>query len=98
MSAAGEMPASPAELEAARLLLSRMGIRPEDLVAAATSSAVSAPTFAEYVPVVSAGRTREAHPCAVTPRVHYALALDSQHGNLSTPVVEARRRGRRPGA
>ena len=42
-----------AELDAARLLLARMGISPADLVAAA-SDRPPAPTFAEYVPVVSA--------------------------------------------
>ncbi|MEU5554054.1 site-specific integrase [Micromonospora sp. NPDC047793] len=42
-----------AELDAARLLLSRMGISPADLVEAA-SDRPPAPTFAEYVPVVSA--------------------------------------------
>ncbi|SCG69660.1 Site-specific recombinase XerD [Micromonospora halophytica] len=42
-----------AELDAARLLLSRMGISPADLVAAA-SDRPPAPTFAEYVPVISA--------------------------------------------
>lgn len=45
--------ASTAELEAARQLLSRMGISPADLVAAA-SDRPPAPTFAEYVPVVAA--------------------------------------------
>ncbi|MEU1398582.1 site-specific integrase [Micromonospora zamorensis] len=42
-----------AELDAARLLLARMGISPADLVDAA-SDRPPAPTFAEYVPVVSA--------------------------------------------
>ncbi|WP_238454856.1 integrase [Micromonospora sp. ATA51] len=45
--------AGKAELEAARLLLSRMGVSPADLVAAA-SDRPPAPTFAEYVPVVAA--------------------------------------------
>ncbi|MFV2104877.1 tyrosine-type recombinase/integrase [Micromonospora sp. LOL_024] len=45
--------ASQAELDAARLLLARMGISAADLVEAPTSRPV-APTFAEYVPVVSA--------------------------------------------
>ncbi|MEV7267268.1 site-specific integrase [Micromonospora aurantiaca] len=48
--------ASKAELEAARLLLSRMGISPADLQAAA-SDRPPAPTFAEYVPVVAAAVT-----------------------------------------
>ncbi|WBB52364.1 site-specific integrase [Verrucosispora sp. WMMD573] len=48
--------ASKAELEAARLLLSRMGISPADLVAA-SSDRPPAPTFAEYVPVVAAAVT-----------------------------------------
>lgn len=42
-----------AELDAARLLLARMGISPTDLVEAA-SDRPPAPTFAEYVPVVAA--------------------------------------------
>ncbi|MFF5292076.1 tyrosine-type recombinase/integrase [Paractinoplanes globisporus] len=42
-----------AGLEAARLLLERMGISPLDLVAGA-SARPAAPTFAEYVPVVAA--------------------------------------------
>ncbi|MFG1928756.1 tyrosine-type recombinase/integrase [Cryptosporangium sp. NPDC048952] len=46
-------PASAAELEAARMLLDRMGIKPADLLAA-VAARPPAPTFAEYVPVVSA--------------------------------------------
>ncbi|MET8197961.1 hypothetical protein [Micromonospora taraxaci] len=42
-----------AELDAARLLLARMGISPADLVEAVSDRA-PAPTFAEYVPVVAA--------------------------------------------
>ncbi|MFI5898368.1 integrase [Actinoplanes sp. NPDC051513] len=42
-----------AGLEAARLLLERMGISPLDLVAGAAARPV-APTFADYVPVVAA--------------------------------------------
>jgi integrase/recombinase XerC len=41
-----------AELNAARLLLSRKGITPADLLAGAAHRP-TAPTFAEYVPVVS---------------------------------------------
>ncbi|MFG3691658.1 integrase [Micromonospora sp. NPDC047740] len=48
--------ASKAELAAARLLLSRIGISPADLVAA-SSDRPPAPTFAEYVPVVAAAVT-----------------------------------------
>lgn len=43
-------------MDAARLLLARMGISPADLVEAA-SARPPAPTFAEYVPVVSAAVT-----------------------------------------
>ena len=43
----------PAELEAARLVLARMGIAPADLLAD-TSIPSTVPTFAEYVPVVRA--------------------------------------------
>jgi hypothetical protein len=46
----------PAELDAARLLPARMGISPADLLQAAPSRPV-APTFAEYIPVVSAAVT-----------------------------------------
>src|SRR6058998_262286 len=42
-----------AELDAARLLLARMGISPVDLLQTA-SSRPPVPTFAEYIPVVSA--------------------------------------------
>jgi integrase/recombinase XerC len=42
-----------AELDAARLLLARMGISPAELLQAAPSRP-PAPTFAEYIPVVSA--------------------------------------------
>ncbi|MFG3715589.1 tyrosine-type recombinase/integrase [Micromonospora sp. NPDC047730] len=51
-----DTPAGRAELDAARLLLARMGISPADLVQAA-SARPPAPTFAEYVPVVSAAVT-----------------------------------------
>jgi integrase/recombinase XerC len=56
-------PPTAGEVEAARLVLARMGIRPEDLIdptrsgeppAAAADVSVGVPTFAEYVPVVSA--------------------------------------------
>ncbi|MFG1926863.1 tyrosine-type recombinase/integrase [Cryptosporangium sp. NPDC048952] len=50
-----ETPASPSsgELDAARLLLARLGVRPEDLLAPVASERPAAPSFAEYVPVVS---------------------------------------------
>jgi site-specific recombinase XerD len=44
--------AGQAELDAARLILARMGISPADLLRGA-SIRPSAPTFAEYVPIVS---------------------------------------------
>ncbi|MEU1811683.1 tyrosine-type recombinase/integrase [Micromonospora aurantiaca (nom. illeg.)] len=47
---------SEAELDAARLLLARMGISPTDLLEAAVAQP-PAPTFAEYVPVVAAAVT-----------------------------------------
>jgi integrase/recombinase XerC len=40
-----------ADLDAARLLLDRLGVAPADLLAAAPDRA-PAPTFAEYIPVV----------------------------------------------
>jgi integrase/recombinase XerC len=54
VSGASEQAASAAELEAARLLLARLGVRPEDLLAATGAVREPAPTFAAYVPVVSA--------------------------------------------
>jgi integrase/recombinase XerC len=42
-----------ADLDAVRVLLARLGISPADLLTVATERAL-APTFAEYVPVVSA--------------------------------------------
>ena len=42
---------SAADLDAARLLLSRLGVSPADLLAASPDRA-PAPTFAEYIPVV----------------------------------------------
>ena len=44
---------SAADLDAARLLLSRLGVSPADLLAASQDRA-PAPTFAEYIPIVSA--------------------------------------------
>lgn len=44
---------STADLDATRLLLSRLGVSPADLLAASQDRA-PAPTFAEYIPVVSA--------------------------------------------
>jgi integrase/recombinase XerC len=43
---------SAADLDAARLLLSRLGVSPADLLAASPDRA-PAPTFAEYIPIVS---------------------------------------------
>ncbi|MGW4589768.1 tyrosine-type recombinase/integrase [Amycolatopsis thermoflava] len=48
-------PAS-ADLDAARLLLTRMGLSPEDLLAA-PAARPPVPTFAEYIPIVSAAVT-----------------------------------------
>ena len=42
---------STADLDAARLLLARLGVSPADLLTATTQRA-PAPTFAEYIPVV----------------------------------------------
>lgn len=53
MNAPATGTASAAELEAARLLLARMGITPAELLTT-TPARPPAPTFAEYVPVVSA--------------------------------------------
>jgi integrase len=52
-----------ADLDAARLLLARLGVSPADLLAAAENRA-PAPTFAEYVPVIRAavsGGTRRVY-------------------------------------
>lgn len=48
--------ASSADLDAARLLLTRLGVSPADLMAA-PQDRTPAPTFAEYIPVVSAAVT-----------------------------------------
>lgn len=44
---------SAADLDAARLLLSRLAVSPADLLAASPDRA-PAPTFAQYIPIVSA--------------------------------------------
>ncbi len=53
MSSPGPAASQQAVVEAALVLLERMGLSPADLVAAPASRA-AVPTFAEYVPVVSA--------------------------------------------
>jgi len=53
VSPAGPAVSQQAAVEAALVLLERMGLSPADLVAAPRDRAV-VPTFAEYVPVVSA--------------------------------------------
>jgi site-specific recombinase XerD len=53
MTAQPISPPGQTELDAARLLLARMGISPTDLLGVAPSRP-PAPTFAEYIPVVSA--------------------------------------------
>src|SRR5436190_11448523 len=53
MTAQPTPPPGPAELDAARLLLARMGISPTDLLDTAPARP-PAPTFAEYIPIVSA--------------------------------------------
>jgi hypothetical protein len=53
MTSLPTVPAPQADLDAARLLLARMGISPADLLRDA-SHRPAAPTFAEYVPVVAA--------------------------------------------
>ncbi|HEY7011360.1 MAG TPA: hypothetical protein VH480_01290 [Streptosporangiaceae bacterium] len=58
-----------AAVEAALVLLERMGLSPADLVAAPRDPVV-VPTFAEYVPVVSAavsaGTRRVSLPCRLS--------------------------------
>src|SRR6266568_1039951 len=53
MTAQAISPPGHAELEAARLLLARMGISPSDLLNTAPARP-PAPTFAAYIPIVSA--------------------------------------------
>jgi integrase/recombinase XerC len=53
MTAELHVTASQPELEAARVLLAKLGVSPADLLHASTPRA-PAPTFAEYIPVVSA--------------------------------------------
>lgn len=57
MSRPTQAPAGKAEVEAARLLLERIGVSLADLTAAADPARVAAPTFAQYVPTVSAAVT-----------------------------------------
>lgn len=52
----GPAPATAADVDAARLLLSRMGLSAEDLLATPTDRP-PIPTFADYIPVVSAAIT-----------------------------------------
>src|SRR5215471_11190632 len=47
---------SAADLDAARLLLARLGVSPADLMST-TEDRAPAPTFAEYIPVVQAAVT-----------------------------------------
>jgi len=47
------MSANSAELEAARVLLAKLGVSPADLLTSARNR-VEVPTFAEYIPVVRA--------------------------------------------
>ena len=55
--APGASAATSAELEAARLLLARMGLSAEDLLATPPARP-PVPTFAEYIPIVSAAVTQ----------------------------------------
>jgi integrase len=50
-------PSGRPELDAAMLLLARLGISPEDLIAGTSTATRPAPTFAEYVPQVRAATT-----------------------------------------
>lgn len=52
MTSATERPAEPDAVQAARLLLTSLGVRPEDLINPAMMRP-AAPTFAEYIPTVS---------------------------------------------
>lgn len=45
------------ELDAALLLLSKLGVTPEDLIAGATTSRADVPTFAEFIPQVASATT-----------------------------------------
>jgi hypothetical protein len=62
-------PAGRAEIEAARLLLARMGVDPADLVAM-PAQRPPAPTFATYIPIVTdavpAGTRRAYSSCRST--------------------------------
>ncbi len=51
---AGDRVVLAADLDAARLLLARLGVCPADLLAAVEDERAPAPTFAEYIPVVRA--------------------------------------------
>lgn len=53
MTTSAQQHPGAAELEAARLVLERMGVTPADLLGA-TQRRSPAPTFAEYIPVMRA--------------------------------------------
>ena len=67
-----------AEVEAARLLLAKMGISPHDLLQTARERP-AAPTFAEYIPVES-GAGQQAGRRAGPPRRPAPLQLLEQRG------------------
>jgi integrase/recombinase XerC len=75
-----------ADLDAARLLLARLGVSPADLLTAAPDRA-PAPTFAEYVPVVRAAVG------AGTRRVYgsYWNRITEQWGILRGPAFPGQR-------
>ena len=68
-----------ADLDAARLLLSRLGVSPADLMAAAPHR-VPAPTFAEYIPVVRAAVSARDPPGV-------RLVLEPDHRALGHPTA-----------
>jgi len=50
--------ASRADLDAALLLIARLGVSPADLIAGAAASRPVVPTFAEFIPLVAAATTK----------------------------------------
>ena len=70
---------SGADIDAAWLLLARLGVSPADLLAVAEDRA-PAPTFAEYIPVVRAA-------VAEGTRRVYGVLLEPDHGALGHSAV-----------
>jgi len=84
-------PTSAADLDAARLLLSRLGVSPADLLAA-PQDRDPVPTFAEYIPIVSEAvtdgpSTRRAVPDARLAEINHVAATTGNDPALDTLLL-----------